>query len=165
MAMYEFNHAALIAVYLTHLQAGLSQQTLDNIASLAWQLSSSPALGEALQAIHTAIFAFTCAPVFSGCRHSTMRYDRMPALTQLHMSVMAFCCPRLDASDAGAQDGDIAGNAVQLAGAVQAPQSSSYTSNLADSIVQLVDSAVSGSGATPSASQLLVQLLQVKTSY
>lgn len=65
-------------------------------------------------------------------------------------------------SDAGAQNSDIAGNAVQLAGAVQAPQSSSYTSNLADSIIQLVESAVSGSGAMPSASPLLVQLLQVR---
>ena len=92
-----------------------------------------------------------------------MPYDRMPALTLLHMSVRATCHSRNEASDAGAQNSDIAGNAVQLAGAVQAPQSSAYTSNLADSIVQLVDSAVSGSGATLSASPLLVQLLQVKT--
>ena len=90
---------------------------------------------------------------------------KMPALALQHVSGKAFCCSRLEASDAGAQNDDIADNAVQLAGAVQAPQSSSYTSNLADSIVQLVDSAVSGSGATPSASPLLVQLLQVTTSW
>ena len=85
----------------------------------------------------------------------------MPALKLLHMSVHATSCQRCETSDAGAQNSNIAGNAVQLAGAVQAPQSSSYTSNLADSIVQLVDSAVSGSGAMPNASPLLVQLLQV----
>lgn len=92
-----------------------------------------------------------------------MPYDRMPALMLLLSYMKAVCCLKFETSDAGAPNSNIAGNAAQLAGAVQAPQSSSYTSNLADSIVQLVDSAISGSGATPSASALLVQLLQVKT--
>ena len=102
--------------------------------------------------------------MLSESQRGTMPYDRVPALPLLRMSVAsALCCSDFETSDAGAQNSDIAVNAVQLVGAVQAPQSSSYTSNLADSIVRLVDSVVSGSGATPSASPLLMQLLQVKT--
>ena len=60
VAVFKSNYNALLAANLTWLQDGLSQQTLDSIASLAWQLSSSPALGEALQEFHKAGLVFTC---------------------------------------------------------------------------------------------------------
>ncbi len=58
---------AVLAANLIYSQGGLSQQTLDNIASLAWQLSSSPALGKALQAMHKAALA---------CRRACMIPDQ-----------------------------------------------------------------------------------------
>ena len=57
MGVCESIHTVTLAANLIYSQGGLSQQTLDNIASLAWQLSSSPALGESLQAMREAELA------------------------------------------------------------------------------------------------------------
>ena len=63
--------------------------------------------------------------------------------------------------NAGGANQPIASSAFQVLGAVQAPQSSAYDSNLAGSVVQLIQSAVSAQSPPPAAAAALLQILQV----
>ena len=62
---------------------------------------------------------------------------------------------------AGIADSPIANNAVELLGAVQAPQSSTYDTNLANAIIGIIKSAVDGQPPKPNIASTLVQTLQV----
>lgn len=63
--------------------------------------------------------------------------------------------------NAGGANQPIASSAFQVLGAVQAPQSRTYDSNLAGSVVQLIQLAVSAQSPPPAAAGTLVQILQV----
>lgn len=67
---------------------------------------------------------------------------------------MEVCC-------VGGPANPIANSAVQLLGALQAPQSNTYIINLATSIVQLIGSVASGQSPTPATAALVVEILQV----
>ena len=75
--------------------------------------------------------------------------------------VFKFQCLIIKVCCVGGPANPIANSAVQLLGALQAPQSSTYISNLATSIVQLIGSVASGQSPTPATAALVVQILQV----
>ena len=55
----------------------------------------------------------------------------------------------------------MANSAVQLLGAVQAPQSNTYNSNLAGSVVEVIGAALNGQPPSPRTASALLQILQV----
>lgn len=75
--------------------------------------------------------------------------------------VLKFQCLNMKVCCVGGPANPIANSAVQLLGALQAPQSNTYISNLATSIVQLIVSVASGQSPTPATAALVVQILQV----
>lgn len=148
------------------MQAGeLPQQTLAAVASLADQLASLQSPGvwrhglltrmpawseaQAIKRIWGGLTAVQCAtaPV---CLCSAVKSGQALELQCL----MEVCC-------VGGPTNPIANSAVQLLGALQAPQSNTYIVNLATSIVQLIGSVASGQSPTPATAALVVQILQV----
>ena len=63
--------------------------------------------------------------------------------------------------DAGIAGSSIANSAVELLGAVQAPQSSTYDTNLANAMIGIIKLAVDGQPPKPNIASALVQMLQV----